>query len=315
MPRTVIILLLLTAAVMAGCTRRDKVLDARVDALSALADVLPDSALHLLDSIAPEAAAAPEASRMRHALATVKARDKAYITHTSDSLIRPVLDYYSSRPSSDTLRPVAFYYAGRVYSDLGDTPRALDYFQQALDAIPADQNIGLRSIIHAQMGGLFYNQLMLDEAIAETKEGLRYDIIEQKPIKETQSLQSLGFYYLVLHKYDSAEFYYNSALERAKGAKLIDIERQILRQLAMNNLVQGRYEKAEELFKTSCPNLALREEISTAHSIGAHIAIAKGNEEEALPYLRWLCDSGTIHGKIYALKRLAFIKMTHANKQ
>lgn len=41
MPRTVIILLLLTAAVMAGCTRRDRGLDARVDALRPVTALTP----------------------------------------------------------------------------------------------------------------------------------------------------------------------------------------------------------------------------------------------------------------------------------
>lgn len=314
MTRFPFILLLIVLLAAAGCERHDAALEARVHEAYLLADVSPDSAIAILDSLAPRALTAPRASRARHALATVKARDKAFITHSSDTTILPLIDYYSRRPASDTLRPVALYYAGRVYADMGDAPRALDYLQQALDALPANQNPRLRSCIHAQMGSLFYNQLMLDDAIAETKEGLRYDIIERNPIKETKSLQSLGFYYHVLHKHDSAGFYYNSALKRAKETKLIDIERQILRQLSMNNLVQGKCEEAERLFKSSYPNLALREETSTAHSIGAHIAIAKGNEEEALPYLRWLCDSGTIHGKIYALKRLAFIKMNHTNK-
>lgn len=54
--------------------------------------------------------------RMYYDLLTVKVRDKAYIRHTSDSLIRNVLRYYEHQDDKKHL-PETYYYAGRVYSD------------------------------------------------------------------------------------------------------------------------------------------------------------------------------------------------------
>ena len=71
-----------------------------------------------------------DADRNFHALLRVKADDKLFRKHRSDSLILPVVEY-EGKHRSRGLYPEALYYAGRVYSDLGDYPTATDYFQQA----------------------------------------------------------------------------------------------------------------------------------------------------------------------------------------
>ena len=82
-----------------------------------LAEVAPDSALRLLGGWVDSVWEAPEQVQMYYRLLTVKAADKAYITHT---LIRLVLDYYEQE-GDRRLLPEAYYYAGRVYRDLGVT--------------------------------------------------------------------------------------------------------------------------------------------------------------------------------------------------
>ena len=59
-----------------------------------LTNVLPDSAITLLKNIENALQNEPEATRMYYRLLCTKANDKAYILHTSDSLILPVLHYY-----------------------------------------------------------------------------------------------------------------------------------------------------------------------------------------------------------------------------
>ena len=92
--------------------------------------VRPDSAMALLRQAAPLMAQESEATRMYYRLLCVKAADKAYMVHTSDSLIRPVIAYYEEHRDRRHL-PEAYYYGGRVYRDLGDAPQALDYLQRA----------------------------------------------------------------------------------------------------------------------------------------------------------------------------------------
>lgn len=119
-----------------------------------LAAVRPDSALTLLQALAKDTADMPRTDRMYYRLLCVKAADKAYLPHTSDSLIRPVLHYYMEK-GDKRLLPEAYYYAGRVYRDLGDAPQALDYFEQALQAMRKQENLKVKSKVYAQMGTLF----------------------------------------------------------------------------------------------------------------------------------------------------------------
>lgn len=108
-----------------------------------LTNVLPDSAITLLKSMENTTQTEPEATQVYYRLLCIKANDKAYIEHTSDSLILPVLHYYIKKDDERHL-PEAYYYAGRVYRDLGDAPQALEYFEKAVETLP--ENGGYRHL-------------------------------------------------------------------------------------------------------------------------------------------------------------------------
>ena len=112
---------------------------------------------------------------MYYQLLCIKANDKAYIRHTSDSLILLVLHYYIEKRDERHL-PEAYYYAGRVYRDLEDAPQALDYFEKAIDALPINEGYQLKSKIYSQMGTLFLYQKTYDEALKMFKEAQKCDI-------------------------------------------------------------------------------------------------------------------------------------------
>lgn len=59
-----------------------------------LAQTSPNSALSLLKQLKDSIGREPEETRMYYHLLCTKAQDKAYIAHTSDSLIRQVVRYY-----------------------------------------------------------------------------------------------------------------------------------------------------------------------------------------------------------------------------
>ena len=126
---------LLLVPMLLGCGPR------RYPATLRMADSLclvsPDSAISLLARYADSLSDAPQAVRMYHRLLQIKARDKAYVRHTSDSAILSVLHYYING-GDRRLLPEAYYYAGRVYSDLGDAPQALDYFEKALESMKGE---------------------------------------------------------------------------------------------------------------------------------------------------------------------------------
>ncbi|MDE6521234.1 MAG: hypothetical protein K2L17_00310 [Muribaculaceae bacterium] len=132
--------------------------------IDALCDSNPRLAMSMLDSI--DYAILSSADRHRYDLLDIKSRDKAYVRHTSDSLILDVIDYYRSHQKSG-LYPEALYYGGRVYSDIGDLPTALTYFQKAIDVIPDDRdNLKFKRNVLNQTGRLLHS-LRLDSAAIE----------------------------------------------------------------------------------------------------------------------------------------------------
>jgi len=150
---------------MASCTQ------GRVEypAEFALADSLAEHneaqrALALLDSVSGDVALWTEPVRMRYALLRYKAQDKSYVPITSDSTILPILRYYEQ--TREEWLPEAYYYAGRTYTDLGDAPRALDYFQQAATLMEKTHRWDrVLSRTYAQMADLFSKRWMTNESI------------------------------------------------------------------------------------------------------------------------------------------------------
>ena len=149
------------AVALFACSRDS---NKKLEEIDALCDSNPRLAMSMLDSIDYGSLSTPD--RHRYDLLNIKSRDKAYVRHTSDSLILDVIDYYQSNQKSG-LFPEALYYGGRVYSDIGDLPTALEYFQKAIDAIPDDRdNLRFKRNVLNQTGRLLHS-LRLDSAAIE----------------------------------------------------------------------------------------------------------------------------------------------------
>lgn len=96
-----------------------------------LCNACPELAIRLLYSRAPSMEQADRRVRSRYALLTIKARDKAFIPHTSDTLIRKIVAYYDAHGSTRE-RVEAYYYLGSVYRDLHNSPQVVDSYLKAL---------------------------------------------------------------------------------------------------------------------------------------------------------------------------------------
>ena len=96
-----------------------------------------------------------ESEKMYHDLLEIKISDKMDIVPENDSTILKLLDYYIEKGNDKNLHPLVLYYAGRTYAELKDTPKAILYFHNALDAVDKEKDLQLKSCIHAQLAGLF----------------------------------------------------------------------------------------------------------------------------------------------------------------
>ena len=223
-----------------GCRRQP---GPAVMQLYELTDTAPAQALAGLDSLTT--ANLSEAERRLADFVRLKASDKVYITHTSDSTILALLDYYED---DDRFGSEVLYYAGRVYSDLGDYPTALTYFQKALQATPTEKNLRLRSAIASQTGRLLNTLKLHNQAIPYLKETLKINALLADTVNLMYNHQLLGAIYMRAGKIDSAEIALKKGMEWAQ-------------------------------FLTE-------EEISLINSYFAHIAYMKGDYTQALNLIR-----------------------------
>lgn len=198
--------LLLFTMVLVGCSDR---LDRRLERINAMTITDTRGALVSLDSIDP--ATLGEADRHFRDLLSIKAADKEYVCHTSDSIILDVIDYYSNS-DDDTLCAEAFYYGGRVYSDMGDYPTALRYFQNALDLLPKNTpQQSLRSCVLSQTGRLLSQLRLNEQAIPYLRGAISIESNTNDSIGLMWDYELLGSVYLRLKDYAKARELYTQA--------------------------------------------------------------------------------------------------------
>ena len=95
-------------------------------------------------------------------------------------------------------------------SDLGDTPQALDYFTQSLDAMP-EEAIDLRSRVTAQMGSLFTYQGLYQEALEMHQKSLQCSEMLKDTVGMIYSMRDVVLEYRCLGQNDSVLPYYKKA--------------------------------------------------------------------------------------------------------
>jgi len=152
-----------------------KELHGKFEDIDRMSDIDAQKAMSMLDSI--DYASLQESERHRYDLLHIKTRDKAYVTHTSDSLVLDVIDYYADH-RKEGLYPEALYYGGRVYSDMGDYPTAIDYFQKALDVIPDDkEHLQLKCRALSQTGRLLDGLMLHSQSIPYMDEAIKIESV------------------------------------------------------------------------------------------------------------------------------------------
>ena len=104
---------------------------AKLDRIDSLMNDHPDSALTMLDSLKAEKANWSKSLRMRYDMLHLKAENKAFVPLTSDSIAKNLVNYYDAWGNANE-QMMAHYLLGCVYRDKGDSPRAIDAYQNAV---------------------------------------------------------------------------------------------------------------------------------------------------------------------------------------
>jgi len=133
--------------------------------------------------------------------------NKAFVNFTTDSVMREVADYYDSHGTAND-RLLAHYLLGCTYRDLGETPRAVDSFMDAIveaDTTAKDCDFYTLSTVYSQMADAFHLQLLLTNEIEARRQASKYAFMANRPYWGIYNQDMAVGAYILLNKLDSAE--------------------------------------------------------------------------------------------------------------
>lgn len=209
-------ILLLSLVCFVGCMRHRH--DPRLVTVAGIVADKPKEALARLDSI--DAEQLSDGDRVFYDFLTVKGQDKADVPLTKDSLITIVLAATEHDTHADYY-PEVQYYGGRVYGEMGDYPKALRHFQNALDKLPpeTDQIILRRNVLN-QMARLLDDLRLYKEAIPLVEQTLEINRRLNRPEDIVHDLHLLGHIYMHTEEYKKAERYFREAVKDSKDLNI-----------------------------------------------------------------------------------------------
>ena len=190
-----------------------------------------------------------DSSQMHEALMQAKAQNENFEPFTTDSTMLRVVDYYDSHGSANE-QMLAHYLLGCVYRDLGDAPRALECYYDAIscaDTTDVKCDFQRLSRIYGQMADLFHAQ----RSPQFEKEAELNAIHMAWKAKDT--LAALNFYahladvYDLIGKTDSALFISQDACKLLKEYGFEKYAYGFLPSQIAIYLAKGNYAKAKKM--------------------------------------------------------------------
>ena len=304
-------LILLSLLLPMACSREDKGVVELLDRADSLLQTNPDSALTLLNNLGTnnDRLLTSQKLNMRYRLLMIKAHDKLYHPITGyDTLVIDTLLPYFEEHGTPYLKATANFYAGRICADKGDAPQAIDYFQQALDALPEKENPRFRGLVHSQIGTLFYYQGLFEGAIKSFVLAYSFQGQDKDTVGMVYDLRDIGNSFLQANMADSAFIYYYKACELAQQFHDRELYIQTKGQIADLYLSNGDYTRAKECIMPLSAHLDSAN-ISAVYYILSNIYYNTNQQDSATYYFNKLLQYGNVYGKQSAFLHLSEIAL------
>ncbi|NDW09507.1 tetratricopeptide repeat protein [Dysgonomonas sp. 520] len=216
-----------------------------------LIETSPDSALLLLDSV-PYPKILDDEAYHNYILLKTRAKDKCYKSIVDDTLIYESKNYFLGK--NDLRKQVlASLYSGRVQHEnklLKDA--MISYLETEKRAEHLDED-AIKGLIQSLVGELYYHQEVFEESISRYKKATKYFNNAGEHRNEVLSLNMVGCSFFSKDEKDSANIYYNQALELAGIYNLP--EDQVDIRINMANLLRrkGDFDTAKSDLRQAIP--------------------------------------------------------------
>lgn len=302
---------LILCFLLSSCHKTEKPYPMKLLEIERLADTDPQEAQLLLLLLSDRLDPYTEEQRMYYDLMSLKVKDKLYIRHTSDSLIKRITAFYETYGDRDKLME-SYFYRGRVCLDLQDSPEALKYFQKALDISAGTEKYQLLSKIYSQMGTLYNYQGVYEQVIPVMRKAYNYILLSGDSTSLSLPIREMARMYSMTQKNDSAVMLYNQAYELALQAGNQWRASEIATELSMVYDEMGQYEQALRCIQTSLQDTVCRDLLPSYNTLG-HIYLNMSQLDSAEFYLRKCLESDDIYLLSDVYRSLSEVEVAHHN--
>ena len=156
-----------------------------------------------------------DGEQRRAQLEELERQNREYEDFTTDSLAKELVDYFDRHGTSNE-RMRAHYILGCVYRDLGEVPRAVDCYLNAIsqaDTTKADCNYRTMSSVYSQMAWLYHQQLLLSFGKEAYLQSSRYSLLAKDTLNAAYDLEMSAGTLMLMNKEDSAELNLKEAIK------------------------------------------------------------------------------------------------------
>ena len=244
---SIFIMLMLSSV---SCTRHqecDKML-AKADSLMNMA---PDSALRILDTLEASSTGFPQRTLRRWQLLRLMAQNKCDTVFHSDSLQLILTDYYDSHGTSNE-RMMSHYLLGRAHSDMGESPEAMQCYQDALacaDTASVDCDWWNLSRVCLQLASEYYESYLPSEMMETLQLSHSSALHAGDTITSIYAIARLSGAYELKEMKDSAAIVTRKAARLFESVGRNDLASRMLSLLIEDEMEKGNKEEATKLVK------------------------------------------------------------------
>lgn len=168
----------------------------------------PDSSHVILGKLFKYINSLSTSERMKYYLLDTECKNKMYIPLLSDSIMLNVAEYYNNKGTTkEKIR--SCYMLGCVYRDMGETPKALEYLNDAIsmfDTKDINCDYSLLSRIYAQKAGIFKQQNIQKESFIAFRNAEKYALKCKDTLAAINYYNQQTSYYISIGNKDSAAY-------------------------------------------------------------------------------------------------------------
>lgn len=212
-----IILYIIIGITLLSCSERQEYIE-KLEQAQSLLDEHPDSALQILDSLSLHEQDFSKSFRMKYQLLKLQAQNKAFVDFNSDSIAKDLVNYYDRNGNANE-KMMSHYLLGCAYRDLGEAPKAVDCYLEAInkaDTTKSDCDFYTLSAVYSQMAYMYHKQLLLSREVESQKKASHFALKADMAFWAIYNIDKSSGAYILMNKKDSAEFVIKEAIRLYK---------------------------------------------------------------------------------------------------